>query len=80
MLFPLAQSALRLSARSIQRIAARQSHYKYEPDFHDKYGNLVLAGGSLFCVGVWAYVVTQAGVEWNLSPVGRVTPKEWREK
>lgn len=24
-------------------------------------------------------VFTQAGMEWGLSPVGRVTPKEWRE-
>ncbi|KAG6921120.1 cytochrome c oxidase subunit 7B, mitochondrial, partial [Chelydra serpentina] len=50
------------------------------PNFHDKYGNIVLLGGALFCVSIWGYVATQTGIEWNLSPVGRVTPKEWREK
>lgn len=24
-------------------------------------------------------VFTQAGIEWGLSPVGRIAPKEWRE-
>ncbi|XP_067404350.1 cytochrome c oxidase subunit 7B, mitochondrial [Emydura macquarii macquarii] len=77
----LAKTALRLSgARGIQWIAARQSHSKYVPDFHDKYGNLILLGGSLFCVSVWGYVITRSGIVWNLSPVGRVTPKEWRQE
>uniref|UniRef100_A0A9L0SI37 Cytochrome c oxidase subunit 7B, mitochondrial n=2 Tax=Equus TaxID=9789 RepID=A0A9L0SI37_HORSE len=59
---------------------ARQSHQKQTPDFYDKYGNAVLASGATFCVAVWAYVVTQTGIEWSLSPVGRVTPKEWRDQ
>ncbi|KAB0351645.1 hypothetical protein FD754_016502 [Muntiacus muntjak] len=25
-------------------------------------------------------MATQIGIEWNPSPVGRVTPKEWREQ
>uniref|UniRef100_H9GQX2 Cytochrome c oxidase subunit 7B, mitochondrial n=1 Tax=Anolis carolinensis TaxID=28377 RepID=H9GQX2_ANOCA len=25
-------------------------------------------------------VITQTGIEWNLSPVGRITPKPWREE
>ncbi|NXX94709.1 COX7B oxidase, partial [Centropus bengalensis] len=66
-------------ARGIQRTTIRQAHRKREPDFHDKYGNLVLLGGAAVFGVVWAYVLTQGGVEWGLSPVGRVTPKEWRE-
>uniref|UniRef100_A0A8B9EGP4 Cytochrome c oxidase subunit 7B, mitochondrial n=1 Tax=Anser cygnoides TaxID=8845 RepID=A0A8B9EGP4_ANSCY len=57
----------------------RQAHHKHEPNFHDKYGNLVLLGGAAVFATVWGYVFTQAGVEWGLSPVGRITPKEWRE-
>uniref|UniRef100_A0ACB8FWJ1 Cytochrome c oxidase subunit 7B, mitochondrial n=1 Tax=Sphaerodactylus townsendi TaxID=933632 RepID=A0ACB8FWJ1_9SAUR len=67
-------------ARSIQRTVARQAHHKHEADFHDKYGTMILLGGAVFCASIWTYVVTQTGIEWNLSPVGRVTPKEWREK
>ncbi|GAB5584717.1 cytochrome c oxidase subunit 7B2 [Prionailurus iriomotensis] len=66
--------------QSIQQTMARQSHQKRTPDFHDKYGNAVLASGATFCVAVWAYTATQIGIEWNLSPVGRVTPKEWRDQ
>uniref|UniRef100_F6RVT0 Cytochrome c oxidase subunit 7B, mitochondrial n=1 Tax=Ornithorhynchus anatinus TaxID=9258 RepID=F6RVT0_ORNAN len=77
--FPLAlvNSAL---ARSIQQTAARQIHRKREPDFHDKYGTVILLGGAIFCASAWGYTVTQIGIEWNLSPVGRVTPKEWRNQ
>uniref|UniRef100_A0A9L0S3W6 Cytochrome c oxidase subunit 7B, mitochondrial n=2 Tax=Equus TaxID=9789 RepID=A0A9L0S3W6_HORSE len=66
--------------RGIQQTVARQSHHKRTPDFHDKYGNAVLASGATFCIAVWAYTATQIGIEWNLSPVGRVTPKEWRDQ
>ncbi|XP_010221041.1 PREDICTED: cytochrome c oxidase subunit 7B, mitochondrial [Tinamus guttatus] len=40
---------------------------------------MVLVGGAVVFTAVWAYVLTQAGIEWGLSPVGRVTPKEWKE-
>ncbi|CAD7691039.1 unnamed protein product [Nyctereutes procyonoides] len=43
-------------------------------------GNAVLASGATFCIAVWAYTATQIGIEWNLSPVGRLTPKEWRDQ
>ncbi|XP_010848082.1 PREDICTED: cytochrome c oxidase subunit 7B, mitochondrial-like [Bison bison bison] len=66
--------------QSIQQAVARQIHQKRAPDFHDKYGNAVLASGATFCVAVWVYMATQIGIEWNPSPVGRVTPKEWREQ
>ncbi|KAG8504979.1 Cytochrome c oxidase subunit 7B, mitochondrial [Galemys pyrenaicus] len=80
-MLPLAKNALnRLQVRNIQQMMARQSHQKRTPDFHDKYGNAVLASGTAFCVAVWTYTATQIGVEWNLSPVGRVTPKEWRDQ
>ncbi|EHB17737.1 Cytochrome c oxidase subunit 7B, mitochondrial, partial [Heterocephalus glaber] len=66
--------------RSIQQMVARRSHQKRTPDFHDQYGNAVLIGGATFCIAVWTYTATQIGIEWNLSPVGRVTPKEWRDQ
>uniref|UniRef100_A0A8C5V476 Cytochrome c oxidase subunit 7B, mitochondrial n=1 Tax=Microcebus murinus TaxID=30608 RepID=A0A8C5V476_MICMU len=72
-MFPLAKNALsHLQVRNIQQTMARQSHQKQIPDFHDKYGNAILATGATFS--------TQIGIQWNLSPVCRVTPKEWREK
>ncbi|XP_066496300.1 cytochrome c oxidase subunit 7B, mitochondrial [Tiliqua scincoides] len=80
MLFPLSRRALAQAARGVQRTLARQAHHEHGPDFHDKYGNIVLLSGAVFCVSVWSYVATQTGIEWNLSPVGRVTPKEWREE
>ncbi|KAM8800063.1 cytochrome c oxidase subunit 7B, mitochondrial [Eudromia elegans] len=76
---PVARAALRLAARGVQHTAVRQAHRKYEPNFHDKYGNMVLIGGAVVFTTVWAYVLTQAGMEWGLSPVGKVTPKEWKE-
>ncbi|XP_031222293.1 cytochrome c oxidase subunit 7B, mitochondrial [Mastomys coucha] len=80
-MLPLAKNALsRLQVRSIQQVVARQTHHKRAPTFHDKYGNAILAGGSIFCVSTWTYTATQIGIEWNLSPVGRVTPKEWRDQ
>ncbi|XP_072285432.1 cytochrome c oxidase subunit 7B, mitochondrial [Pyxicephalus adspersus] len=79
-MFPLARSALAVSARSLQRTITRSSHHQAEPNFHDKYGNLVLASGAVFCVSIWSYVITSTGICWNLSPVGKVTPKEWNNK
>ncbi|XP_053433742.1 cytochrome c oxidase subunit 7B2, mitochondrial [Nycticebus coucang] len=79
MMFSLARNALNaLKIRSIQQSVARQNHVKHSPDFHDKYGNIVLAGGTAFCVVAWVYTITQIGIMWNLSPVGRVTPAEWK--
>ncbi|XP_064015452.1 cytochrome c oxidase subunit 7B, mitochondrial [Pogoniulus pusillus] len=78
-MFPVARAALNLAARSVRHSAVRQAHRKHEPDFHDKYGNLVLLGGAAVFTVVWGYALTQLGIEWGFSPVGRVTPKEWRE-
>ncbi|KFU89291.1 hypothetical protein M959_08073, partial [Chaetura pelagica] len=66
-------------AHGIQQTAVRQAHRKSEPNFHDKYGNLVLLGGAGVFTTIWAYVLTQLRIEWGLSPVGRITPREWRE-
>ncbi|XP_067853252.1 cytochrome c oxidase subunit 7B, mitochondrial [Heptranchias perlo] len=76
---PLTRSLLSLSGRSIRQIVARQAHHKTAPDFHDKYGNAILLGGIVFCTSIWSYVCTQTGLTWNFSPVGKITPQEWRE-
>ena len=58
-MFPLAKNALsRLRVQTIQQAVARQIHQKRAPDFHDKYGNAILASGATFCVAVWVYVST----------------------
>ncbi|XP_012864369.1 PREDICTED: cytochrome c oxidase subunit 7B2, mitochondrial [Dipodomys ordii] len=78
-MFRLGRSTLsNLNIRSIQEMMARSSHLKHSPDFHDKYGNAVLASGISFCIVSWFVYITQIGVEWNLSPVGRVIPKTWK--
>lgn len=80
-MFPLSRNVLSsLKIRSIQQIRARQSHAKHSPDFHDKYGNTLLTRGTIFCVVAWVFTITQIGIEWNQSPVGRVTPKEWNDE
>ncbi|NXY25961.1 COX7B oxidase, partial [Atrichornis clamosus] len=66
-------------ARGIQHTAVRQAHAKREPTFHDKYGTIVLLGGAALFTSVWGYVFTQLGIEWGISPTGRITPREWRE-
>ncbi|XP_035561921.1 cytochrome c oxidase subunit 7B, mitochondrial-like [Canis lupus familiaris] len=66
-----------LQVQRIQQTIARRRHQKRTPDFHDTYGKAVLAKETIFCV---AYTATQTGIEGDLSPVGRVTPKEWRDQ
>ncbi|XP_015105211.1 cytochrome c oxidase subunit 7B2, mitochondrial isoform X2 [Vicugna pacos] len=81
MMFPLIRNALSsLKIQSIRQIRARQSHSKQSPDFHDKYGNILLAGGATFCLVAWVFTTTQIGIKWNLSPVGRVTPRAWNDE
>uniref|UniRef100_A0A8D2AMM8 Cytochrome c oxidase subunit 7B, mitochondrial n=1 Tax=Sciurus vulgaris TaxID=55149 RepID=A0A8D2AMM8_SCIVU len=41
--------------QSIRQMMVRQSHQKDAPDFHDKYGNAVLASRATFCITVWTY-------------------------
>ncbi|NWV10448.1 COX7B oxidase, partial [Ptilonorhynchus violaceus] len=78
-MFPLTRAAQSLVARGIQHTAVRQAHRKHEPNFHDKYGTMVLLGGAAVFTSVWGYVFTQLGIEWGFSPAGRITPREWRE-
>ncbi|XP_041526996.1 cytochrome c oxidase subunit 7B2, mitochondrial [Microtus oregoni] len=81
MMFPLARYALNhLKIQSIRQVVARQGHTKPSSDFHDKYGNMLLASGFTFCFVGFVFYITQMGVEWNLSPVGRVTPKKWKNE
>ncbi|KAL4827722.1 hypothetical protein H8958_003629 [Nasalis larvatus] len=80
-MFPLVKTSLsHLHVPSIQQTMARQSHQKCTSDFHDKGSNAVLANGDTFCIAVWTYVATQIGIIGNLSPVGRITLKEWRDQ
>ncbi|XP_077324131.1 cytochrome c oxidase subunit 7B, mitochondrial-like [Lithobates pipiens] len=79
-MFSVLRSVLHVSGRGVQRKISRRSHHKAEANFHDKYGNAILASGTTFCIGIWTYVITSTGICWNVSPVGKVTPKEWREK
>ncbi|XP_005046036.2 PREDICTED: cytochrome c oxidase subunit 7B, mitochondrial [Ficedula albicollis] len=78
-MFPLARAAQSLVARGIQHTAVRQAHRKHEPTFHDKFGTMILLGGATMFSAVWGYVLTQLNIEWGFSPVGRITPGEWRE-
>ncbi|XP_041033390.1 cytochrome c oxidase subunit 7B, mitochondrial-like [Carcharodon carcharias] len=76
---PLTKSLLSLSGRSIRQIVTRRAHHKTGPDFHGEYGNAILVGGFAFCVAVWSYVATLTGLTWNVFPIGKVTPQNWRE-
>uniref|UniRef100_G1Q9C8 Cytochrome c oxidase subunit 7B, mitochondrial n=1 Tax=Myotis lucifugus TaxID=59463 RepID=G1Q9C8_MYOLU len=69
--FPLTQNLL-------SHLSVRTGPPEMDTDFHDKYGNTVLGSGATFCVATWTCTATRTGIEWNLSPVGRITPKEWR--
>ncbi|XP_077403328.1 cytochrome c oxidase subunit 7B, mitochondrial [Vanacampus margaritifer] len=76
-MYRFAKAAVNLSSQAARQVR----HGSTAPqDFHSKYGNAVLVGGFTFCTAVWTYVVTQTGITWNLSPVGRLMPKPWREE
>ncbi|KAG5196650.1 hypothetical protein JEQ12_011336 [Ovis aries] len=67
-MFPLTKNALScLRVQSIQQAVAREIHQKRAP-----------GSRATFCVALGVHVATQIGIEWNPSPLGRVTPKEWR--
>nr|XP_020454135.1 cytochrome c oxidase subunit 7B, mitochondrial-like [Monopterus albus] len=75
-MYRFARAVANVTGKAVQQVR----HGSTVPqDFHSKYGNTVLIGGAVFCTAVWAYVVTSTGIVWNMSPVGRVMPKEWRE-
>ncbi|KAJ1066063.1 hypothetical protein K5549_013576 [Capra hircus] len=73
-MFPLAKNTLScLRVQSIEQAVAREIHQKRAPGFQDKH-----ASRATFCVALGVHMGTQIGIEWNPSPLGRVTPKEWR--
>ncbi|XP_075878569.1 cytochrome c oxidase subunit 7B, mitochondrial [Nelusetta ayraudi] len=75
-MYRFAKAAVNVTGQAVRQVR----HGSTAPqDFHSKYGTGVMIGGAVFCVSVWSYVLTQTGITWNLSPVGRVMPKEWRE-
>lgn len=41
------------AARQVRQVRHGSSA---QPDFHAKYGNAVLVGGTVFCIAVWSYV------------------------
>uniref|UniRef100_A0A4W5N616 Cytochrome c oxidase subunit 7B, mitochondrial n=1 Tax=Hucho hucho TaxID=62062 RepID=A0A4W5N616_9TELE len=71
-----AKAALNVSGQGARHVRLSSTH---APEFHAKYGTGVMVGGFAFCVSVWGFVLTQTGITWNLSPVGKVQPKPWRE-
>ncbi|XP_034745670.1 cytochrome c oxidase subunit 7B, mitochondrial [Etheostoma cragini] len=75
-MYRFAKAAVNLSGHAARQVRHGSSA---TGTFHTKYGTGVMAGGFVFCTAVWAYVLTQTGITWNLSPVGKVMPKAWRE-
>ncbi|XP_029029615.1 cytochrome c oxidase subunit 7B, mitochondrial [Betta splendens] len=76
-MYRFAKAAVSVTGQAMRQV--RHGSSARQEDFHAKYGTGLLLGGAAFCTVVWAYVVTQTGITWNLSPVGRVMPKPWRQ-
>uniref|UniRef100_A0A3Q3XB08 Cytochrome c oxidase subunit 7B, mitochondrial n=1 Tax=Mola mola TaxID=94237 RepID=A0A3Q3XB08_MOLML len=75
-MYRFAKAAVNVTGQAVRQVR----HGSTTPqDFHTKYGTGVLLGGAVFCTAVWSYVLTQTGITWNLSPVRKIMPKEWRE-
>ncbi|XP_026873964.2 cytochrome c oxidase subunit 7B, mitochondrial [Electrophorus electricus] len=78
-MYRFAKAALNITGRSARQVAVRHGSSDASNDFHAKYGTPLLIAGATFCVAVWGYVGTSTGITWNLSPVGKVQPKEWKD-
>ncbi|XP_026226728.1 cytochrome c oxidase subunit 7B, mitochondrial [Anabas testudineus] len=76
-MYRFAKAAVNATGQAVRQV--RHGSTAPRQDFHSKYGTALLLGGAAFCGSVWAYVLTQTGITWNLSPVGRVMPKPWRQ-
>ncbi|XP_071770190.2 cytochrome c oxidase subunit 7B, mitochondrial [Centroberyx gerrardi] len=74
-MYRFAKAAVNITGQAVRQVR----HGSTAPDFHAKYGTGLIVGGAVFCTAVWSFVLTQTGITWNLSPVGKVMPKEWRE-
>ncbi|XP_041657580.1 cytochrome c oxidase subunit 7B, mitochondrial [Cheilinus undulatus] len=75
-MYRFAKAAVNITSQASRQVRHSSS---VNPEFHAKYGNGLMIGGAVFCTAVWSYVLTQTGITWNFSPVGKVMPKEWRE-
>ncbi|XP_017348792.1 cytochrome c oxidase subunit 7B, mitochondrial [Ictalurus punctatus] len=78
-MYRFAKAALNLSGQASRQVAVRNASSGASREFHAKYGMPLLIGGAAFCISIWSYVITSTGIAWNLSPVGKVQPKEWNE-
>ncbi|KAL7853602.1 hypothetical protein AOLI_G00204460 [Acnodon oligacanthus] len=78
-MYRFAKAALNLTGQASRQVAVRHASSGVSPEFHAKYGTPLLIAGATFCTAVWGYVITSTGIVWNLSPVGKVQPKEWKE-
>ncbi|XP_029303599.1 cytochrome c oxidase subunit 7B, mitochondrial [Cottoperca gobio] len=75
-MFRFAKAAVNLTGQATRQVR----HGSTAPDnFHQKYGTGLMVGGIAFCTAVWSYIITQSNITWNLSPMGKVMPKAWRE-
>ncbi|XP_070699870.1 cytochrome c oxidase subunit 7B, mitochondrial [Pempheris klunzingeri] len=77
-MYRFSKAALNLTGRAMRQARQVRHGSTAEDEFHTKYGTSMMVGGAVFCTAVWAYVLTQTGIVWNMSPVGKVTPKPWR--
>uniref|UniRef100_A0A3P8U6C5 Cytochrome c oxidase subunit 7B, mitochondrial n=1 Tax=Amphiprion percula TaxID=161767 RepID=A0A3P8U6C5_AMPPE len=75
-MYRFAKAAVNISSQAVRQV---RNGSTMPQDFHAKYGTGVMVSGGIFCTAVWAYVLTQTGITWNVSPVGRLQPKPWRE-
>ncbi|KAM6983984.1 cytochrome c oxidase subunit 7B, mitochondrial [Tautogolabrus adspersus] len=75
-MYRFAKAAVNITGQAARQVRHGSSDAS---NFHVKYGNGLIVGGAVFCTAVWSYVLTQTGITWNMSPVGKVMPKEWRE-
>ncbi|KAJ8276797.1 hypothetical protein COCON_G00085490 [Conger conger] len=76
-MFRFTKTAMNIAGHGARRVGVRHGS-QTSADFHNKYGNMLMVSGAAFCVAVWSYVLTQTGITWNFSPVGKLTPKPWR--
>ncbi|XP_040907902.1 cytochrome c oxidase subunit 7B, mitochondrial [Toxotes jaculatrix] len=75
-MYRFAKAAVNVTGQAVRQVRHGSTTRQ---DFHSKYGNALMVSGAVFCTAVWSYVLTQTGITWNFSPVGKVAPKDWRE-
>ncbi|XP_017275339.1 cytochrome c oxidase subunit 7B, mitochondrial [Kryptolebias marmoratus] len=78
-MYRFAKAAANLSGQAVRQVGQVRYGSTARETFHTKYGTAVLVGGTAFCTVVWAYVITQTGITWGLSPVKKVMPKPWKD-